>query len=57
MSVSISKEKCIRCGACMDECPEGAICYGENNMPYVIEGDCNECGVCCSVCCSEALSL
>ncbi len=57
MSVKISTEKCIRCGVCIDECPEGAICYRENNMPYVIEEDCTDCGLCVSACCKEALVL
>ena len=57
MSVKISKEECIRCGACMDECPAGAICYEENNVPSVIEDDCNDCGLCVSVCCTEAVVL
>ena len=41
MLAKIFKEKCIRCGACMDECPTGAICYDEKNVPFVIEKDCN----------------
>jgi len=57
MSAKISEEKCIRCGACMDECPEGAICYQVNNIPIVIEEDCTNCGLCVSVCCPEAVLL
>ncbi|MCK5256453.1 MAG: 4Fe-4S binding protein [Deltaproteobacteria bacterium] len=55
MSAKISQEKCIRCGNCMDECPEGAICYEENNVPFVIEEDCTNCGLCVSVCSTEAV--
>lgn len=57
MAVILSKEKCIRCGACMDECPAGAICYAEDNVPYIIADECTECGACVEVCCPEALSL
>lgn len=57
MAAIISKNKCIRCGACIDECPVAAICYAANNMPYVIEGDCTDCGLCVSVCCAEAVKL
>lgn len=57
MPITICEEKCIRCGACMDECFTGAICYEENNMPQVIEEDCNECGSCMAVCATEAIAL
>ena len=57
MSATISKEKCIRCGACIDECPVGAIYYKEHNLPFVIEEECTDCGLCISVCCTEAVFL
>jgi NAD-dependent dihydropyrimidine dehydrogenase PreA subunit len=57
MAVTLSQEKCIRCGSCMDECPEAAICYDDHNMPYIIEGVCTDCGECIKVCCTEALAL
>lgn len=56
MSIKISKEKCIRCGICIDECPTGAICYGENNITQLIDQDCNDCGLCIPVCVAEAIS-
>lgn len=56
MPITISMEKCIRCGACMDECPTGAIYYEENNIPQVIEEDCNDCGSCIPLCVAEAIS-
>jgi pyruvate formate lyase activating enzyme len=57
MAVKLSLEACIRCGACMDECPEAAICYDDQNIPYVIEEECTDCGECIQVCCTEALEL
>jgi Fe-S-cluster-containing hydrogenase component 2 len=39
----------------MDECPTGAICYENNNVPQVIEEDCNDCGVCIPMCVTEAI--
>ena len=57
MAVRLSQEKCIRCGTCMDECPEAAICYDDHNMPYIIEAVCTGCGECIHVCCTEALAL
>ena len=55
--VHIAAEKCIRCGVCMDECPEAAISYGAENMPVVDEAACSGCGKCAEVCCAVALLL
>jgi ferredoxin len=55
--VHISTEKCIRCGVCMDECPEAALSYGAGNIPVVDEAACSGCGKCFEVCCTGALSL
>ena len=57
MAATLSQEKCIRCGSCIDECPEAAICYDDHNMPYIIEAVCTGCGECIKVCCTEALAL
>jgi ferredoxin len=39
---------CIECGACLPECPEGAIIEGS---PYIIDPDlCTECAACAEVC-------
>ncbi len=41
-------EDCVSCGACLPECPEGAISEGE---PYTIDPAlCTECGACAEVC-------
>ncbi len=41
-------EDCIACGACMPECPEGAISAGK---PYIIDPKlCTECSACAEVC-------
>lgn len=41
-------EECIACGACLPECPEGAISEG---TPYKIDPRlCTECGACAEVC-------
>jgi ferredoxin len=56
MSISIYKEKCIRCGICIDECPTVAICYTGENAIRVIEKDCTECGACIPVCVTEAIA-
>jgi len=41
-------DDCIACGACMEECPNGAISSGS---PYKIDPDlCLDCGACESAC-------
>jgi formate hydrogenlyase subunit 6/NADH:ubiquinone oxidoreductase subunit I len=53
MAYVIDADKCIACGACEAECPEGAI--SESNGVYVIDAaKCSECGSCADVCPSEA---
>ncbi len=45
-------DNCTECGACMNECPEGAITEGS---PYRIDPSlCTECGACAEVCPVEA---
>jgi len=41
-------DNCISCGACMPECPEGAISEGS---PFIIDPKlCTECAACAEVC-------
>ena len=42
-------DDCISCGACVDECPCGAISEGDGK--YVIDADaCADCGACADAC-------
>jgi NAD-dependent dihydropyrimidine dehydrogenase PreA subunit len=46
-------EKCIACGACVDQCPVEAIAEG---TPYKIDAEkCIDCGACVPACPSEAI--
>ncbi|MDK2824786.1 MAG: hypothetical protein PWQ67_359 [Clostridia bacterium] len=46
-------DECLACGACMDECPVGAISEGDI---YVIDADlCTDCGACAEACPTGAI--
>ncbi|MBK8479128.1 MAG: 4Fe-4S binding protein [Opitutaceae bacterium] len=55
MSYKITAESCVSCGACVAECPEGAI--AEKDPVYAIDpAKCIDCGACESACPNGAIS-
>lgn len=57
MPHKINSELCTACGACVDECPAGAISEHESGEYYVIDPElCTDCGACVEVCPVEAIS-
>lgn len=55
MAITVDKEKCITCGACLTVCPVGAISMVEGKAD--IEQDiCISCGACVGECPVEAIS-
>ncbi len=46
----IDKGKCVGCGACIPECPVGAICMQPGWFSKVDESKCIGCGKCIELC-------
>ncbi len=54
--MAVYSERCIRCGRCLEICPEKAIIFSENT--YAVDtGKCTLCGDCARACPAEALQL
>ena len=56
MAVTIDKEKCTGCGACVDVCPVDALKL-ENDKAVVDPETCIDCGTCVDECPVEAITL
>ncbi|WP_378956180.1 nitroreductase family protein [Pelosinus sp. sgz500959] len=52
---SVNKEKCIRCGFCVNVCPEQVFILGEDGPEEVCPENCLACGHCVAVCPKEAM--
>lgn len=57
MPVTVNKEECIGCGACISVCPTGALVMDDDGKVICVEADCIDCGVCVSSCPTEAIKL
>jgi len=49
MSWSIKKDQCLRCGACVAVCPQGALTLTEHGVK-VDSDKCVSCGICQKMC-------
>lgn len=49
--------RCIGCGACLGECPHGAISPGRSGRPGTDRKLCDNCGMCTEVCPSGARTM
>ena len=53
--VEILKEKCTGCGACIKDCPAGAIKLEDGRAAWLRK--CIQCGHCVAVCPQNAVSI
>ena len=55
--ITADKNRCVKCGECIEVCPDKAIAFGQDGFPEdVPESTCILCGHCEAVCASEALA-
>ncbi|GFZ32228.1 nitroreductase [Clostridium zeae] len=52
---TVNREKCIKCGLCVNECPEQVFRLGKNGPEEVCPENCIACGHCVAVCPREAM--
>lgn len=57
MSVLVCYEKCVKCKACYNHCPNDVIGWNnEDHLPYIAYPDeCSHCGVCALECKTGAI--
>lgn len=53
LELIIHQNRCIRCGACVDECEHGALSW-DGQGPLTDREKCEQCGACAEVCYAEA---
>ena len=53
----VNKEKCIKCGSCIFECPKKAITWDEDNKAVIDNSKCIGCSMCKRVCSTDAIEI
>ncbi len=57
-TISIDREKCVRCGLCVNDCLSGCIAFDDENYPKMAaEERCISCQHCLAICPSGALTF
>ncbi|MDO5713961.1 MAG: 4Fe-4S binding protein [Tissierellia bacterium] len=49
-------KSCVKCGACVDNCPVGCISFEEKQC-IIDEEKCIRCGMCYQVCSFDAIKI
>ncbi|UCC98118.1 MAG: glycyl-radical enzyme activating protein [Phycisphaerales bacterium] len=55
--VGFRRGRCLRCGRCVEACPEQATCFTAENGPVTDSDQCQLCGACVAVCLSGAKEI
>ncbi|HZY41134.1 MAG TPA: glycyl-radical enzyme activating protein [Anaerolineae bacterium] len=53
IEMSLRDSRCIRCGACVDACPHGAVTW-INGEPITDRARCERCATCATICYADA---
>ncbi len=56
MPVTVDKDLCIGCGACLASCPVEALELDDNGLAECNEDACIDCGACVADCPVQAIS-
>ncbi len=57
MTIEIDYEKCITCGACIENCAYGALEMIDGTTKWAHPDSCESRGVCSMVCPEEAITM
>lgn len=53
--ITVNNDKCIKCGLCVNECPERVLTLGKNGREEISPNNCIACGHCVAICPREAI--
>jgi len=57
MPPTVTDDKCVGCGACVDACPADVLELKDDIANVVRPDDCVECGACEDACPTDAIQL
>ncbi len=56
--IEIDRQKCNRCGTCLDMCPMDVLYFSRQGWPYMRHrDDCWYCDICAFVCPRQAVTI